>query len=129
MPGGYRRYSPLAAGHFLGAFMLIHTTIASGAAISADIDCSAWGRLIAVTVPTVTSGDLLIQGSFDSTSANFRRFLETRGAPVSGDLRLATGPGSRMAVLSPPLDITPFLRLELSATQADTRTLTLLVRG
>ena len=52
---------------------LLYTTILSGFAVSGQVDLSKYGHLVAISVPTITSADLLVQGAFDATSANFLR--------------------------------------------------------
>ena len=108
----------------------LYAVINSGFAVSGDIDLTQ-RRLFGVAVPVITSGDLAIQGNIDTTSATFYRLLETR-SPGSGDLRFATGPGSRMVLLPEDIPTPAYIRLELITTvgspQADTRTLTLLTR-
>ena len=103
---------------------LIHTVIASGSAVSPTVDLSQQSRLLAISVPGVTSGDLLVQGAFSTTSGSFQRLVETR-SPGSGDLRFAVGPGSRM-VVGPLIYMPQYVRLEMSVAQTDNRTLSLL---
>lgn len=105
---------------------LLYTTIVSGAAVSGNVDLTQEHRLVAIAVPGITSADLLIHGSFNTTSADFQRLLETR-SPGSGDLRFATGPGSRM-VLAPLIYNPNYVRLETAVAQIDTRTFTLLTQ-
>ena len=101
-----------------------YTLISSGFAVSPTVDLNQENRVLAIGVPGVTSGDLLLQGSFSTTSADFQRLLETRGQG-SGDLRFAVGPGSRM-VTGPLIYAPPYIRAEMSVNQTDNRTLTLL---
>jgi hypothetical protein len=108
---------------------IIFTSIPSGSTVSSDLDLSFGTRLWAIAVPAISSGDLLIQGNFDTTSANFLRLLDSR-APGSGDMRFATGPGSRMIMWPPDLPTPQKMRLETSVVQAlsNVATFTLLVR-
>ena len=106
----------------------IYAVIASGYVGSQAIDLRQSLGVRAIAVPLMTSGDLLLQGAMDSTSGSFARLIETR-APGSGDLRFATGPGSRWVALPSVFEtLPPYLRLEASVQQTDTRTLTLLSR-
>lgn len=107
---------------------LLYTLVASGASVSDTINLTTYGRPTVLGVPGITSGDLLVQGSFTPTSADFSRMLEVR-SPGSGDLRFATGPGSRMAMWPETLRPPPYLRFETSVAQTNPATLTLLVRG
>lgn len=108
----------------------IYAIINSGYVVSGDVNLTQ-RALLGISVPTITSGDLTIQGNTDTTSANFLRLLETR-APGSGDLRFATGAGSRMVLVPEDFTTPPYIRLETitaaGSLQADARTLTLLTR-
>ena|SRR5258708_23832435 len=108
---------------------LLFTAIASGSTVSSDVDLAFGTRIWAIAVPTITSADLLVQGGFDTTSANFARMLDTRGQG-SGDLRFATGPGSRMILWPQDVPCLPKMRLETGVAQAisNVATFTLLVR-
>jgi hypothetical protein len=96
---------------------LIYSAIASGSSVSSDVDLAFGTRLWAIAVPSITSADLLVQGGFDTTSANFLRILDTRGQG-SGDLRFATGPGSRMILWPQDVPCPTKLRLETGVAQA-----------
>ncbi len=107
----------------------IFAIVSSGTNVSGDLDLRK-RRLVGVYVPSVSSAALALQGNFDTTSANFFRFLETR-SPGSGDLLLACGVGSRFLPLS-GFDTPPYMRLEFVTSagsfQTDNRTMTLLTR-
>lgn len=99
---------------------ILYAVVNSGAAVSGDVDLSQ-GQLGLVQLPVVTSGDLYVRGSFDTTSALF-----TRVHNESGVLAFPTGPGSAMTawplgILSPP-----YVRFEFSVTQTSPRTLVVL---
>lgn len=109
---------------------VLYTAIASGSTIASDVNIGFGTQLWAVVVPSITSGDLLVQGNFiDSTSGGYYRLLDTR-AQGSGDLRFATGPGSRMVMWPPDFKTPPNIRFETSVTQAlsNVATIALLVR-
>lgn len=101
--------------------------VASGYKISGDIDLRKH-ILEAISVPVITSGDLAVQAGFDTTSALFTRVLEPHGAVASGDLRFATGLGSRMITYPRDAFTPPYMRLEALTTQTDARTFSLLTR-
>src|SRR5581483_10037559 len=103
----------------------LFAVVASGQTVSGDIDLRKV-ILRGIQVPTVDSGDLMIQANaFDQTSANYFRLLETR-TPGSGDLRFATGPGSRfISMPTAILESFPFARLETGVAQTNPRTFTL----
>lgn len=106
---------------------LLYAFVNSGEVVSAVQNLSQHGKIHGIDVPVITSGDLLLQGSFsDTLSANFHRLIETRN-PGSGDMKFATGPGSVYVTL--PLDraMPNYVRLELAA-QTAPRTLTMIVR-
>lgn len=101
---------------------VLSVSVASGSSVSGNIDLRG-GRLAAIDVPTITSGDTFLQGSFDTTSASFKRILNAPlNGPTSGDLRLATGAGSCMALLPNTLPFPAYVRLETAVAQAAPRT-------
>lgn len=109
----------------------IFAIIGSGQNVSSDIDLRK-RKLVGIQVPTLgASGDLAIQGNFDTTSAGFVRYLDTRAAG-SADLRFATGLGSRFVTMPDFLHTLPYMRLEVigatGSMQTDNRTFTLLTR-
>ena len=96
-------------------------TIPLSGSVSDDVDLRG-GRLQAISVPVLTSGDLLIRGAFDTTSAGFVRIqTPPSGAVNSGDLRLATGPGSMMLLWPANFPSPSYVRLETSVAQAVAR--------
>jgi len=101
---------------------IIYALVSSGAKVSPDINVTQ-GVLQAIAVPPITSGDLYLQGGFDTTSANFLRLNDD-----VGDILYATGPGSKMMLWPAGLQTPGYLRAEFSVAQTDNRTLTLLVR-
>lgn len=105
-------------------------TIPLSGSVSGDIDLRTLRKgIIAIAVPTITSGDLLIQGNFDSTSAGFVRLQRSPfDTPTSGDLRFASGPGSLMIVWPSIVPVPSFLRLESGVSQAAARIFTILFR-
>ena len=108
----------------------LYAVINSGQVISGNVDLTQ-RALIGITVPVVTSGDLVIQGNVDTTSANFVRLLDIR-ASGGADLRFPIGVGSRMVMLENTFSTPPYIRLETvmatGSLQADARTFTLLTR-
>lgn len=107
---------------------LLFPTIPLSGQVSGNVDLSKYPKLIAIAVPGISSGDLLIQGAYDTTSANFQRLLQTMVIPGSGDLRFATLAGSRMIPFPQDFTLPPYLRLETLSPQANVCTFTLLVR-
>lgn len=107
----------------------IYAVIASGQTVSGNVDLRK-RQLVAITVPVINSGDLALQGNYDTTSANFFRLLDVRGQQGSGDLRFPTAAGSRMVVWPSMLPSPTYARVEtvMSATsaQTDNRTFVLL---
>ena|SRR5712664_3054823 len=96
---------------------IIYTAIASGSSVGSDVDLSFGTKLWAISVPPVTSADLMIQGNFiDSSSANFQRMLDSR-IPGSADLRLAVGGGNRLVMWPPDFNTPTRIRLEMGAPQ------------
>ncbi len=103
----------------------ITLTIPLSGSISDDGDLRG-GKIQAISVPTITSGDLLVQGGFDTTSASFLRLINPglSNQTSGGDLRFATGPGSRMVVWPDSFQNPSFVRLETSVPQAAARAFT-----
>ena len=103
-------------------------TILSGANVSGNIDLTK--RVIdAIFAPvTLVSGDLAVQGNYDTTSAGFLRMV---GA--SGDLCFSVGVGSRMVPWPTTVRQPAYARFEmLTATgsfQIDTKTFTMVTRA
>ena len=106
----------------------IFALINSGFNVSGDIDLRKHA-LVSIRVPTITSGDLAVQGNIDSTSAGYLRLLETR-VPGSGSLRFAAGPGSCQIQWPRSIETPAFARLEtLGSAMTNPATLTLLVQA
>jgi hypothetical protein len=98
---------------------IIEAVISSGSTISGDVDIKD-ARLVAISCPVVTSCDLAVRGSFDTTSANFKRIQRTQ--PNTGDMRFAVGVGSNMLLWSTHEPHPSFVRLEALVAQTDNRT-------
>jgi len=96
----------------------VTVTVPLSGTVSDDGDLRG-GYITAIAVPTLTSGDLLIHGGFDTTSASFTRLLQA--PPNSGDLRFTTGVGSRMVLWPDSLRSPSFIRLETGVAQAAAR--------
>lgn len=108
----------------------LFAVVNSGATLSGVLDLTQLGGIRSIKVPpNVTSGQLFVQGASDTTSASFAR---VQRAPVnSGDLQFSVlGSLAAGALLSAPDELrspsfSPYARIEFSAAQIDTRTLTL----
>jgi len=103
----------------------IYAVVASGFTVSGDIDLRK-RTVVAISIPTINSGGVAIQGNYDTTSGRFYRLLDTRGQGGSGDLLFHTVTGSRM--LPWPTTFTPtYARVEVTGgAQTDNRTFVLL---
>lgn len=101
---------------------LLYAVVASGFQISGDIDLRQQA-LMGIQVPTVTSGPMLIQGNFDTTSANFMRLNDDLG-----DIQYATGPGSKYLLWPQGFVHPSYLRIEAGVAQTAPRTFTLITR-
>lgn len=113
----------------------LFAVINSGGLVSNGLDCTKIKGIRGMFVPSMVSADLLLQGGWATGSGttppgsgDYARFLETRGAFGSGDLRLATGPGSRYVPWPFGETLPPYLRLESTVSQTNLCTLTLLTR-
>lgn len=96
--------------------------ILSGSTVSDDIGIVR-AALVGLLAPTITSGQLFIQGNFNTTSAGFVRIGKKDG---TGDFAWSLGVGSN--ALNVTEEVAPFsqLRLETSVAQTDTRTFTII---
>jgi len=107
---------------------LATATIPLSGSVSGNIDLRDLRRgIVAISVPVITSGDLFIQGGFDTTSANFTRLLQPpMDGPTSGYLRFAVGAGSCAIPWPANLRVPEFIRLETSVPQAVARAFSVL---
>lgn len=79
--------------------------------------------MAALMIPLVTSCQLFLRGSFDTTSANFSRISKTDG---SSDFAWNAGPGPKGISLS---DISfPYVKLEFGVAQSAVRSVTVLTK-
>lgn len=95
-------------------------TIVQSATVSdiAQFQRRPLGRALSIFAPVITSCQLFMQVSVDTTSANFRRAQNPAG---SGDWTWAVGAGSR-AIQADALGAFAFYRIETSVTQAASAT-------
>lgn len=105
--------------------MFIYALVNSGQSVSGNIDARKASPQ-AIAVPTITSGDLMLQGNFDTTSAAFVRIQKAQ--PNTGDLRFATGVGSLMLALVDAIPEVAYYRLETGVVQTNPATFTILAR-
>ncbi|MDR7401308.1 MAG: hypothetical protein QN155_03650 [Armatimonadota bacterium] len=102
---------------------VLFTRIASGATLSDPVAVKG-ADLFSVWAPAVTSCQVFLQGSWDPVT-NFVRLTNPAG---SGDWAWALGPGQRAVTLQDVAFPFPFLRLESSVAQTDTRTFAVVVK-
>ena len=103
----------------------ITAVVASGFAVSGDIDLRQ-RSIIGISVPTINSGGVALQGNFNTTSGTFYRLMDTRGTQASGDLIFPTITGSRMVMWPAGMPSPSYARVELIGAQTDNRTFVLL---
>lgn len=96
------------------AVIVKYPTIPLSGTLSTIVRMEA-GTLFGIWVPTVTSGTMLVQGSWDQTSTNFVRLQNPAG---SGDWTFAVGPGSKAITLQDAVFPWPFIRFETSVAQS-----------
>lgn len=101
------------------------TAIASGDQISPAFKILR-GTAHALWAPTITSGQLNLLASFDSTSANFVRVADPRSP--NADFAWDVGPGSATLPLLPELAAYAHVKVDLSVAQTDTRTFAVITR-
>ena len=95
----------------------LYTTISSGGTISATLAIRR-GKIAAIWTPVVTSCDLQLQGSWDTTSAHFADLFFPDG---TWRWKCDIGAGGVVMPLDDAIAV-PYLRLETSVAQTDTRT-------
>ena len=100
---------------------LLFAVVNSGQKVSGNVDLSVYPSLRSIDVPTINSGDLYLQGSFNTTSGNFKRLADN-----VGQIANVVNAGSTH-LLWPGGYLAPnYVRVELLSTQTDVRTFTLL---
>ena len=93
--------------------------VPSGYVVSNYVAIANVDGIGSVWIPAVTSCQMFLQGSWDTTSANFHRIQNTIG--TSTFCMLAADGSKVFPVLSANIGM-PYVRLESSVTQTDTRT-------
>jgi len=105
-------------------FQLLHTIIASGDSVSSTVDLKG-GKFGGLIATIVTSADVYLQVSWDTTSANFVRAWKPDGSAV-WDWAVASG---NAAIDLKDVGIPfPHCRLETGVAQADTASLTFVTK-
>src|SRR5947207_3234901 len=100
-----------------------YPTIPLSGTVSDAVDVTG-AKSIGVWVPTVTSGQLLLRGSFDQTSANFVPLMNQNLTPIASKWWADIGPGSIGLVIDVGYGFPfPFIKLETSVAQASVRSL------
>lgn len=106
------------------------TKVDSGSSISEVVGLGN-GWLTGIWAPVVDSCDLFLQGSFDQTSANFVRAVDTNfgagGSGYSDPFKWAVGPGSEAIIMHSAYRSLPYARVEMGVSQTDTRTLAFII--
>ena len=106
---------------------ILPITIALSASVSSGHVALGNGELLGIWCPTVTSGDLFIRASHNTTSANFVRVQQPVTLSGSGDLRFGTGVGSSFLPTGFLGNAGPYLKLESSVPQEVARTFQLCI--
>jgi len=99
-------------------------TVPLSGTVSDDISLVG-ATVVGLWCPTITSGTVLLQGSPDTTSANFVRITNAAG---SGDWTWSVGPGSKAITIEDVARPFGYLRLETSVAQAAARTFQVVVK-
>ena len=94
--------------------------VISGSTVSSAHLAARNAILMGVHVPTITSCQMFIQASFDTTSANFHRIISPVG---SGDYTVEIGAGQRCVSIGDVAHPFPYIKFELDVAQGDDRTL------
>lgn len=96
----------------------VFAEIASGGTVSGTFAVKG-ADVLGIWAPTVTSGDMFVQGNFGTVAGNYVRLLNALG---SGDFTAAIGLGSRAITVAGVFGPFPHGRIEMSVAQTDTRT-------
>ena len=102
-----------------------HLNVVSGAIVSDYIGIANVKTALAFWVPAVTSCQAYLQASYDTTSANFFRIQNTAGTST---FVLTAGAGSKVFPVPVANISAPYIRLETSVAQADTRSCLAIVK-
>ena len=109
----------------------VFTVVDSGQTVS-EATHAGNGRLQSIWAPVVDSCQIFVRASFDSTSANFVRVIDTNiidtGSNKGYDnpLRWDIAAGSEALILEQSIEGLPFIKIETSVAQTDVRTFVLL---
>src|ERR1043166_5332614 len=111
--------------------MIAFPMIANGAQVSDPVDLTTLVRPggLAIWIPTITSGQVLLRGSFDQTSANFVPIFNQNATPISSRWYVDAGPGSMCVALDVHDFPFPFIKLETSVAQGAVRSLAVFSKG
>jgi len=106
---------------------ILPITIAQSTVISSGHVALGNGELLGIWCPTVTSGDLFLRASHNTTSANFVRVQQPVTLSGSGDLKFGTGVGSMFLPTGFLGNTGPYIKLESGVSQASDRTFQLCI--
>lgn len=109
----------------MSRFGVQEVTIPLSGTLSGDIDLSNAREIVGIKFPVVNSGNVFVQGAFNTTSATFTRVQNTNVG--SGDLNLIVEGGSKSVQVS-DLRAWPFIRIETSIAQSAVRSLAVITR-
>lgn len=99
---------------------LQYVTVPLSGTVTGDVDLRK-EMLLAVGLPVVTSGNLYVQGNYDTTSALFRRLNDDLG-----DFQLNTAAGSKWVSWPQGFPTLSYARFETQNSQTAIRTLEIL---
>ena len=100
---------------------ILPITVALSASVSSGHVALGAGELLGIWCPTVTSGDLYLRASYDTTSADYVRVQQPVTLSGSGDLKFGVGVGSSYLPTGFLGNVGPFVKLETSVPQAAAR--------
>ena len=111
--------------------MIAFPTIPLSGTVSDAVDLTTLKRPggLGIWIPAITSGQLLLRGSFDQTSANFVPVFNQNATPISSRWYVDAGPGSMAVALDVHDFPFPFIKLETAVAQAAVRSLAVFSKG
>ena len=105
----------------MNRFGVVYTTIVSGGSLSPAV---AIGNIQAagLIIPTITSAFLYLHGGFSTNSADAKRVMTSDFLGSANPAQLALAAGAKAVDITQQARGFPFIRIETSAAQTDTRT-------
>jgi hypothetical protein len=109
--------------------MITYPTIPLSGTVTDVIDVSQARDNLGLWIPTITSGQVLLRGSFDQTSANFVPVFNPNATPISSRWYVDAAAGNLTLAIDWQAVTFPFIKLETSVVQAAVRSFAVFSKG